>query len=136
MSRPLNLSFKHSLFALVNNPGSPIKSLPIQAYGKIASLSFDANSSINSLLLISGMHISDQDGEDVQSRLRLAESRADELAENLRTVTSSMEQYRAMAQSLEESLDKEKQVQTNCLSVSSCALIIYSMWEAHINFIY
>uniref|UniRef100_A0A3B5B4R2 Nucleoprotein TPR n=1 Tax=Stegastes partitus TaxID=144197 RepID=A0A3B5B4R2_9TELE len=53
---------------------------------------------------------SDQDREDLQGRLQLAESRAEELAESLRAATSSMEQYRAMAQSLEESLDKEKQV--------------------------
>ncbi|XP_029003449.1 translocated promoter region b, nuclear basket protein isoform X2 [Betta splendens] len=59
--------------------------------------------------LARGIRCSDQD-EDLQSRLRVAESRAEELAESLRTVTSSMEQYRAMAQSLEESLDKEKQV--------------------------
>uniref|UniRef100_A0A665W9I2 Nucleoprotein TPR n=1 Tax=Echeneis naucrates TaxID=173247 RepID=A0A665W9I2_ECHNA len=52
----------------------------------------------------------DQDREDLQGRLRLAETRSDELAESLRAVTSTMEQYRAMAQSLEESLDKEKQV--------------------------
>uniref|UniRef100_A0A3P8SK27 Nucleoprotein TPR n=1 Tax=Amphiprion percula TaxID=161767 RepID=A0A3P8SK27_AMPPE len=53
---------------------------------------------------------SDQDREDLQGRLQLAETRAEELAESLRAETSSMEQYRAMAQSLEESLDKEKQV--------------------------
>uniref|UniRef100_A0AAQ5XSD1 Nucleoprotein TPR n=1 Tax=Amphiprion ocellaris TaxID=80972 RepID=A0AAQ5XSD1_AMPOC len=53
---------------------------------------------------------SDQDREDLQGRLQLAETRAEELAESLRAATSSMEQYRAMAQSLEESLDKEKQV--------------------------
>ncbi|XP_024134399.1 translocated promoter region b, nuclear basket protein isoform X3 [Oryzias melastigma] len=52
----------------------------------------------------------DQDREDLQARLKLAETRAEELAESLRTTTSSMEQYRAMAQSLEESLDNEKQV--------------------------
>lgn len=56
---------------------------------------------------------SDHDREDLQGRLRLAETRAEELTESLRTVTSSMEQYKAMAQSLEESLDKEKQVQKN-----------------------
>uniref|UniRef100_A0A8D0A0T8 Nucleoprotein TPR n=1 Tax=Sander lucioperca TaxID=283035 RepID=A0A8D0A0T8_SANLU len=63
------------------------------------------------MLLISGLPGSDQDREDLQCRLRLAETRAEELAEGLRAATSSMEQYRAMAQSLEESLDKEKQVQ-------------------------
>uniref|UniRef100_A0A8C4IRQ9 Nucleoprotein TPR n=1 Tax=Dicentrarchus labrax TaxID=13489 RepID=A0A8C4IRQ9_DICLA len=56
------------------------------------------------------LQCSDQDREDLQGRLRLAEARAEELTESLRAATSSMEQYRAMAQSLEESLDKEKQV--------------------------
>ncbi|XP_071342326.1 translocated promoter region b, nuclear basket protein isoform X2 [Trachinotus anak] len=57
-----------------------------------------------------GLQSSDQDREDLQGRLRLAETQAEELAESLRAATSTMEQYRAMAQSLEESLDKEKQV--------------------------
>lgn len=61
--------------------------------------------------LISGLQGLDQDREDLQGRLRLAETQADELAESLRAATSTMEQYRAMAQSLEESLDKERQVQ-------------------------
>ncbi|KAJ7986463.1 hypothetical protein DPEC_G00340150 [Dallia pectoralis] len=50
------------------------------------------------------------DSEDLRGRLSQAETQAEELAEQLRTATSSMEQYRTMAQSLEESLDKEKQV--------------------------
>lgn len=58
-----------------------------------------------------GFPSSDHDREDLQGRLRLAETRAEELTESLRAVTSSMEQYKVMAQSLEESLDKEKQVQ-------------------------
>uniref|UniRef100_A0A4W6CZ31 Nucleoprotein TPR n=1 Tax=Lates calcarifer TaxID=8187 RepID=A0A4W6CZ31_LATCA len=58
----------------------------------------------------SSLQGSDQDREDLQGRLRLAETQAEELAESLRAATSNMEQYRAMAQSLEESLDKEKQV--------------------------
>lgn len=62
-------------------------------------------------LFLSGLQGSEQDREDIQGRLRLAETRAEELAESLRSATSSMEQYRAMAQSLEVSLDKEKQVQ-------------------------
>uniref|UniRef100_A0A3Q1FGC6 Nucleoprotein TPR n=1 Tax=Acanthochromis polyacanthus TaxID=80966 RepID=A0A3Q1FGC6_9TELE len=59
---------------------------------------------------VQGLQGLDQDREDLQGRLQLAETRAEELAESLRAATSSMEQYRAMAQSLEESLDKEKQV--------------------------
>lgn len=56
---------------------------------------------------------SDQDREDLQGRLQLAENRADDLAENLKAATATMEQYRAMVQSLEESLDREKEVQTH-----------------------
>lgn len=59
---------------------------------------------------VAGLQGSDQDREDLQGRLQLAETRAEELAESLKAATSSMEQYRSMAQSLEESLDKEKQV--------------------------
>uniref|UniRef100_A0A8C7N8F8 Nucleoprotein TPR n=1 Tax=Oncorhynchus kisutch TaxID=8019 RepID=A0A8C7N8F8_ONCKI len=51
-----------------------------------------------------------RDSEDLHGRLKQAETRAEELTEQLRTATSSMELYRAMAQSLEESLDKEMQV--------------------------
>ncbi|KAK5623407.1 hypothetical protein CRENBAI_014854 [Crenichthys baileyi] len=60
--------------------------------------------------IIRGLQGSDQEREDLQGRLQLAETRAEELAESLRAATSSMEQYKAMAQSLEESLETEKQV--------------------------
>lgn len=73
------------------------------------------------LVLLSGLQGSDQDREDLQGRLRLAETRAEELAESLRAATSSMEQYRAMAQSLEESLDKEKQVQNKTQTACHCS---------------
>ncbi|XP_019730825.1 translocated promoter region b, nuclear basket protein isoform X4 [Hippocampus comes] len=56
------------------------------------------------------LQVSNQEREDLQGRLLQAETRAEQLAESLKATTSSMEQYRAMAQSLEESLDKEKQV--------------------------
>ncbi|XP_039984449.1 translocated promoter region b, nuclear basket protein [Xiphias gladius] len=59
---------------------------------------------------IRGLQGADQDREELQGRLRLAETQAEELSESLRAATSNLEQYRAMAQSLEESLDKEKQV--------------------------
>lgn len=60
--------------------------------------------------LPSGLQISDQDKEDLQGRLRQAETVAEELAESLKEATSSIEHYKAMVQSLEEALDKEKQV--------------------------
>lgn len=62
------------------------------------------------LYSLAGLPGSDQDREDLRGRLQLAETRVEELAESLRATTSSMEQYQAMAQSLEESLENEKQV--------------------------
>lgn len=59
---------------------------------------------------VPGLQGSDQEREELKGRLQLAETRAEELAESLRAATSSMEQYRAMAQSLEQSLETEKQV--------------------------
>uniref|UniRef100_M3ZJV7 Nucleoprotein TPR n=1 Tax=Xiphophorus maculatus TaxID=8083 RepID=M3ZJV7_XIPMA len=68
-----------------------------------------------------GLQGSDQEREELQGRLQLAETRAEELAESLRAATASMEQYRAMAQSLEESLETEKQVTEQArLSVEAC----------------
>lgn len=62
------------------------------------------------LYSLAGLPVSDQDREDLRGRLQLAETRVEELAESLQATTSSMEQYQAMAQSLEESLENEKQV--------------------------
>ncbi|KAM4739914.1 translocated promoter region b, nuclear basket protein isoform 2-T2 [Anableps anableps] len=71
--------------------------------------------------IVRGLQGSDQEREDLQARLQLAETRAEELAENLRAATSSMEQYRVMAQSLDESLETEKQVTEQArLSVEAC----------------
>ncbi|XP_078074443.1 translocated promoter region b, nuclear basket protein isoform X2 [Mustelus asterias] len=52
----------------------------------------------------------EDDVDDLQSRLRQAEEQANELRERLKTTTSSVGQYRDMVLSLEESLSKEKQV--------------------------
>uniref|UniRef100_A0A673I9N4 Nucleoprotein TPR n=1 Tax=Sinocyclocheilus rhinocerous TaxID=307959 RepID=A0A673I9N4_9TELE len=48
--------------------------------------------------------------EALRAQLKQAESKVEELAERLKNTTASMEQYKAMSLSLEESLDKEKQV--------------------------
>uniref|UniRef100_A0A672JGB2 Nucleoprotein TPR n=1 Tax=Salarias fasciatus TaxID=181472 RepID=A0A672JGB2_SALFA len=61
------------------------------------------------VILFLGLQGSDQDREVLQGRVQVAETRVEELVESLKATTSTMEQYRAMAQSLEESLDKEKQ---------------------------
>lgn len=48
--------------------------------------------------------------DDLASRLRQSEEQVNDLNERLKTVTSNVEQYRAMVVNLEESLNKEKQV--------------------------
>lgn len=52
-----------------------------------------------------------EDVDDLVSRLRQSEEQVNELKERLKTATSNVEQYRAMMANLEESLNKEKQVQ-------------------------
>ncbi|XP_077013360.1 nucleoprotein TPR isoform X2 [Tamandua tetradactyla] len=51
-----------------------------------------------------------EDTDDLLSQLRQAEEQVNDLKERLKTSTSNVEQYRAMVTSLEESLNKEKQV--------------------------
>ncbi|KAG9338435.1 hypothetical protein JZ751_025839 [Albula glossodonta] len=52
---------------------------------------------------------SEQDVEELRSRLRQAEEQSGDLQERLKNATSNVEQYRAMVLTLEESLNKEKQ---------------------------
>lgn len=58
-----------------------------------------------------------EDMDDLLSQLRQAEEQVNDLKERLKTSTSNVEQYRAMVTSLEESLNKEKQVYTILKSV-------------------
>uniref|UniRef100_A0ABM5G9B1 Nucleoprotein TPR n=1 Tax=Pogona vitticeps TaxID=103695 RepID=A0ABM5G9B1_9SAUR len=51
-----------------------------------------------------------EDVDDLVSRLRQSEEQVNDLKERLKTATSNVEQYRAMMANLEESLNKEKQV--------------------------
>lgn len=60
--------------------------------------------------------------EALRAQLKQAENKVEELAERLKNTTASMEQYKAMSLSLEESLDKEKQV-GGVSTVSHCALL-------------
>ncbi|KAK7133660.1 hypothetical protein R3I94_015507 [Phoxinus phoxinus] len=57
-----------------------------------------------------GLQGGEGDMEALRAQLRQAENKVEELAERLKNTTASMEQYRAISLSLEESLDKEKQV--------------------------
>ncbi|KPP68462.1 nucleoprotein TPR-like [Scleropages formosus] len=59
---------------------------------------------------IGGPSVSDQDVDELRRCLRQAQDHAEDLEQRLKTTTSSMEQYKAMALSVEESLEKEKQV--------------------------
>ncbi|RXN01788.1 Nucleoprotein TPR [Acipenser ruthenus] len=52
----------------------------------------------------------EKDLEDLRTRLRQTEEQNNDLRERLKTSTSNVEQYRSMVLSLEESLNKEKQV--------------------------
>lgn len=58
----------------------------------------------------SGLQGSEGDTEALRAQLKQAESKVEDLAERLKNTIASMEQYKAMSLSLEESLDKEKQV--------------------------
>ncbi|KAG8132789.1 putative Translocated promoter region protein [Naja naja] len=51
-----------------------------------------------------------EDVDDLVSRLRQSDDQVNDLKERLKTATSNVEQYRTMVVSLEESLNKEKQV--------------------------
>ncbi|XP_049632341.1 nucleoprotein TPR isoform X3 [Suncus etruscus] len=57
-----------------------------------------------------GQATSKEDVDDLLSQLRQAEEQVNDLKERLKTSSSNVEQYRAMVTSLEESLNKEKQV--------------------------
>ncbi|XP_076007357.1 translocated promoter region b, nuclear basket protein [Genypterus blacodes] len=70
---------------------------------------------------IRGRQSLDQEKEVLQGRLQQAETVAEELSERLKEATSSIEHYRVMVQSLEETLGKEKQVSEQaCSSIESC----------------
>ncbi|XP_051951674.1 nucleoprotein TPR-like isoform X2 [Xyrauchen texanus] len=67
-----------------------------------------------------GLHSSKGDMEALRAQLKQAQNRAEELAECLKNTTASMEQYKAMSLSLEESLEKEKRVTEQvCISVET-----------------
>lgn len=59
---------------------------------------------------ILGQPSTNEDVDDLVSRLRQADEQVNDLRERLKTSSSNVEQYRAMVLSLEESLNKEKQV--------------------------
>lgn len=63
-----------------------------------------------------GQPSTNENVDDLVSRLRQADEQVNDLRERLKTSSSNVEQYRAMVLSLEESLNKEKQVSSyHCL---------------------
>ncbi|KAF4082461.1 hypothetical protein AMELA_G00151390 [Ameiurus melas] len=59
---------------------------------------------------LTGPQGSVEDVEELRTRLNEAQSRSEDLASRLESSTASLEQYRVMCLSLEEALEKEKQV--------------------------
>ncbi|XP_053469607.1 translocated promoter region b, nuclear basket protein isoform X1 [Ictalurus furcatus] len=67
-------------------------------------------SSPSTLTGLAGPQSGVEDVEELRTRLNEAQSRSEDLAARLESSTASLEQYRAMCLSLEEALEKEKQV--------------------------
>lgn len=67
---------------------------------------------LRKLLNLLGQASNREDVDDLLSQLRQAEEQVNDLKERLKTSASNVEQYRAMVTSLEDSLNKEKQVCT------------------------
>ncbi|KAM9444499.1 translocated promoter region b, nuclear basket protein isoform 3-T3 [Clarias gariepinus] len=59
---------------------------------------------------LAGLQSGEENIEELRKHLTEAKSRTEDLAERLDSTTASLEQYRAMCLSLEEALEKEKQV--------------------------
>lgn len=65
---------------------------------------------LRKLLNLLGQASNREDVDDLLSQLRQTEEQVNDLKERLKTSASNVEQYRAMVTSLEDSLNKEKQV--------------------------
>jgi nucleoprotein TPR len=63
-------------------------------------------------LCLLGQPTDKEDVDDLLSQLRQAEEQVNDLKERPKATTSNVEQYQAVVTSLEESLNKEKQVCT------------------------
>ncbi|KAI1891474.1 hypothetical protein AGOR_G00144190 [Albula goreensis] len=93
------------------------KDLLKNAQQEVSTLRQQLNSAENQLTPVSspgvvlrGLRGSEQDIEELRNRLRHAEEQAGDMKERLKNASGNVEQYRAMVLSLEESLNKEKQV--------------------------
>ncbi|XP_061201716.1 nucleoprotein TPR isoform X2 [Neopsephotus bourkii] len=71
--------------------------------------------------------------DDLVSRLRQADEQVNDLRERLKTSSSNVEQYRAMVLSLEESLNKEKQVTEEVRATVEARLKESSEYQAQLE---
>ncbi|KAM6124630.1 nucleoprotein TPR isoform 2-T2 [Pterocles gutturalis] len=76
---------------------------------------------------------SNEDVDDLLSRLRQADEQVNDLRERLKTSSSNVEQYRAMVLSLEESLNKEKQVTEEVRATVEARLKESSEYQAQLE---
>ncbi|OXB72510.1 UNVERIFIED_CONTAM: hypothetical protein H355_016379 [Colinus virginianus] len=74
-----------------------------------------------------------EDVDDLVSRLRQADEQVNDLRERLKTSSSNVEQYRAMVLSLEESLNKEKQVTEEVRATVEARLKESSEYQAQLE---
>ncbi|XP_039411548.1 nucleoprotein TPR isoform X2 [Corvus cornix cornix] len=74
-----------------------------------------------------------EDVDDLVSRLRQAEEQVNDLRERLKTSSSNVEQYRAMVLSLEESLNKEKEVTEEVRTTVEARLKESSEYQAQLE---
>ncbi|KFP37480.1 Nucleoprotein TPR, partial [Chlamydotis macqueenii] len=80
-----------------------------------------------------GQPTTNEDVDDLVSRLRQADEQVNDLRERLKTSSSNVEQYRAMVLSLEESLNKEKQVTEEVRATVEARLKESSEYQAQLE---
>ncbi|KFP65962.1 Nucleoprotein TPR, partial [Cariama cristata] len=80
-----------------------------------------------------GQPSTNEDVDDLLSRLRQADEQVNDLRERLKTSSSNVEQYRAMVLSLEESLNKEKQVTEEVRATVEARLKESSEYQAQLE---
>ncbi len=71
------------------------------------------------LCTVSAPGVPQQEVDELRSRLQQVEEQNSDLKERLTNTTTNLEQYRSMVLSLEESVNKEKQVLI-CFNLFSC----------------
>lgn len=76
---------------------------------------------------------SEQELAEVKGHLRTAEEQNGELAEQLKNANATVEQYRAVVLTLEDSLKKEKEVTTFFFVFVILSLLLVSDTPVHIH---